>query len=119
MRRVASDTGVPLVDAHALLEAEVPGGILDGSLLVDHVHPDFDGHQMIAAAVLEAMADAGWVQPKTNWRREAEKIFAAHFETLDDFYFLRGQRTLEAVGGWTRGQAAGPPASARFPGAKQ
>jgi lysophospholipase L1-like esterase len=119
LRQLAADSGVPLIDAHALLEAEIPGGILDGSLLVDHVHPDFDGHQMIAAAILEAMAKQGWVRPKPGWRGEAEDAFAAHFETLDDFYFLRGQRTLESVGGWTRGKATGPPASERFPDAKR
>lgn len=115
MRRVADDEGIPCLDAHALLEAQTPHGILDDALLVDHIHPGFDGHQLIAAALLELMEQAGWVQPRADWRERAQAAWQRHFESLDYTYFARGQRFLKSLEGWTQGRGDGPPAAQRFP----
>src|SRR5690606_15683925 len=68
MRRVAEETGTPRLDAHALLEAGTPQRILDDSLLVDHIHPGFAGHQQIADALVELMAREGLASPSPGWR---------------------------------------------------
>ena len=75
-------------------------GILGGPWLVDHVHPSFEGHQLIADALVELMADQGSVDPHDGWRNEAHAAYRRHFESLDEMYFLRGQRTLNSV--WAR-----------------
>lgn len=115
LRRVAQDERVPLLDAHALLEAQTPQGILDDSLLVDHVHPGFSGHQSIAAALVELLAEEDRVQPRPEWRAAAETAWQAHFQSLEYTYFARGQRYLRSLEGWTQGRADGPPAAERFP----
>ena len=108
LRDVASDTGVPLLDAHALLEAQSRNGILGGRLLVDHVHPSIEGHQQIAFALLEQLAEQGRVTLPPDWKMQATAAFKQHYDSLSDFYFADAQRTLERVRYWTRGEADGP-----------
>ncbi|NOX54059.1 MAG: SGNH/GDSL hydrolase family protein, partial [Planctomycetes bacterium] len=59
MRRVAAETKRPILDAHRLLEGQCPHRILGDYLLVDHVHPSFRGHQIIANALADVMAERG------------------------------------------------------------
>jgi len=108
IRRVAEEEGVPLIDAHALLEGRTPHGILDGKYLVDHVHPSFEGHQIIAREIIHNWIQTGLVRPCPDWKEDFDRANAAHFAALGDFYFLRGQRTLEALRAWTQGNADGP-----------
>ncbi len=115
LQRVADERGIPLLDAHALLEARMPHGILDDALLVDHIHPGVDGHQAIAAALLEQLAEQGFVTPKSGWEPRARHVWKQHFESLDYTYFARGQRFLQNLEGWTQGRSQGPPAAERFP----
>lgn len=105
---VSDETGTPLIDAHALLEAQSRNGILGGRLLVDHVHPSIEGHQQIALALIEQLAAQGRISLLPDWKSKASGAFKTHFESLPDFYFADGQRTLERVRYWTHGEAEGP-----------
>jgi lysophospholipase L1-like esterase len=113
--RVADEEGIPHLDAHALLEADAPPGILGDGRLVDHVHPAPEGHQAIARAILEIMTEHNLVRPDADWRSAAERAFQAHDASLPDFYFLKEQRTIDSLRAWTRGEADGPQAEDRFP----
>jgi hypothetical protein len=115
LRRVAGELEVPLVDAFALLEARCPEGILDGSVLVDHVHPSIESHQLIANALIETLAARGWFHPAPDWRDRAGPAYREHVAGLDDLYFLHGRDTLARVALWAKGRADGPPAAERFP----
>ncbi len=108
MRNVATETDTPLLDAHDLLERESRNGILGGGLLVDHVHPSIEKHQTIALALLEQLATLGHVALPADWKPLTEPPFAAHFKSLTDFYFADGQRRLDGLRYWTRGEADGP-----------
>lgn len=35
---------------------------------VDYVHPDLRGHELLADVLLHALADAGWLAPRPEWR---------------------------------------------------
>lgn len=113
--RVAGEERVPHLDAHALLEQDSPHGMLGDGWLVDHVHPSPEGHQRIAVALLAMMADMGLVAPGDEWRASCDAAFQDHMSGLPDFYFLKGERTIESLRAWTRGDAAGPRAEERFP----
>ncbi len=115
MRCVAADLKVSLLDAHQLLEQRSRHGILGGPLLCDRVHPSFEGHQMIADALIDQMAGAGFVKLPTSWEKAAHQAYQAHFKSLEDSYFLKGRRTLETVEKWTQGEADGPPIETRAP----
>lgn len=108
MRDVSTDTDTPLLDAHSLLESRSRDGILGGGLLVDHVHPSIEGHQQIALVLIERLAELGHVPLPKDWRDTVAAAFSRHFDSLSAFYFADGQRTLERVRFWTRGEADGP-----------
>ncbi|MFQ5732537.1 MAG: SGNH/GDSL hydrolase family protein [Planctomycetaceae bacterium] len=114
MRRVAGQTGTPLIDAHALLEADVPAGILGDELLVDHIHPSpIKGHQKIARALAKKLQELGVFHPARDWATNRQSAFQKHRDSLPDLYFPRGQRTLWALREWAAGRADGPPIESR------
>lgn len=103
--RIARETGVPLVDMHALLEAKSPGSILGDDWLVDHIHPSIEGHQLVADAILEEMVRSGWVSLQDDWRYWKQTLYDQHFTSLPMEYFIRGQQTLERLRLWAMGRA--------------
>ncbi|WP_437202595.1 GDSL-type esterase/lipase family protein [Planctomicrobium sp. SH664] len=113
--RVVISEEIPYLDAHELLESQTDHGILGGYWLVDHVHPSFEGHQLIAVQLLQKMAEAGWVQPTPDWYARSQAAFRQHFQSLDRVYFHEGQRKLQLLKEWTKGNADGPPVESRFP----
>ena len=106
---------VPLLNTHDLLERETRHGILDNSMLVDHVHPTFDGHQIVGLALVKVMQDLLLVDPPTGWQSQAKTRFARHLDSLPRIYFLRGERNLDGLRYWAQGLADGPPVETRFP----
>ncbi len=115
LKETVRDTETPWLDAHALLEADCRQKILDGQWLIDHVHPTIPGYQRIADALVEKLEEQGFAQPAKDWQTRAHRVYEKHVDSLGRFYWERGVRTLDAVKGWTQGQAAGPPAAERFP----
>ena len=113
LQRVARDTETPLVNAHAVLERQVPDGILGDFLLVDHIHPSIRGHQMIAERLASVVMELVDLTPSADWRQQAHAQWKRRFESLDAMYFLHGKRTLEALRAWTKGRADGPPIESR------
>lgn len=110
---VAARNDVPLLDAHQLLERETRHGILDSSILVDHVHPSFGGHQLIAMALVEPLQELSIVKPRPNWQPLARTAFQASFDELPDVYFAKGEQRLTNLRYWTQGMADGPPVESR------
>ena len=113
MSRVAERNNVPLLDAHRLLEEQTRHGILDSSMLVDHIHPSFDGHQLIAIALVAQLRQVALVSPQEGWQPRAKKEFQRHFEQLPDIYFAKGEQNLANLRNWTQGMADGPPIESR------
>jgi len=111
--QVAARNDVPLLDAHQLLEQETRHGILDSSILVDHVHPSFGGHQLIAMALVENLQELSIVKPQPNWQPLARAAFQSSFEQLPDVYFAKGEQRLTNLRYWTQGMADGPPVESR------
>ena len=116
MQRVAAANQVPFVNLHAFLEHKTDSGILGDEWLVDHVHPSFSGHQEIAIYLIDEFAEQGWIgHPGPDWETRARERFKTHFASLDKTYFHRGQRMLQSLRGWTRGDKDGKPVEERFP----
>lgn len=116
--RVASDSDAPLLDAFALIESRCPHRILSDAMLLDHVHPTFEGHQLISEALFDVMRQRGWVTPTapafvTGTRSDRLALrtaaYEAHMATLDEAYYLRGRRELEALRRWSRDRARHKP----------
>ncbi len=112
---ISDQSGTPLLDSHALLEARTRNGILGRLWLIDHIHPTIDGHQLIGVELVALMESMRLVEPSPGWRTRTESACAAHVDALPGLYFLRGEQTIERVRYWSQGLADGPPAEDRFP----
>jgi lysophospholipase L1-like esterase len=115
LAEIARDTNTPLIDAHKLLEQKESSGILGGYLLVDHIHPSFQGHQLLADAIAQKMVQQEWLQPNDEWETRKKNAYANQISSLDDLYYVHCQRTLRALREWTKGRADGPPIEKRTP----
>jgi len=113
LQRVAGESR--FLNAHEILESQTESGILGDFWLVDHVHPSFSGHQLIALHLVQRLAHEGAVDLGAGWEQDARTAFELHFESLDATYFHRGQRMLAALKKWTQGRADGPHVQTRFP----
>jgi lysophospholipase L1-like esterase len=111
--RVTRDTHTPKVDVRRLFEEASPHGIPGEKLLIDHVHPRIRGHQMIADALLTAMAEQGWVAPSGDWRPARDAAYQRQLASLEYGYFVRGEEHLHGLRLWTQGRAR--PGKRTFP----
>jgi lysophospholipase L1-like esterase len=105
IRRTAADTGTPLVDLRALFDRESRVGIPGDDLFLDHVHPTIDGHQLIAVALLESMAEQSLLAPREDWRERAKPLIRRQMGSLDAVYFERGRQRLDGLRRWAQGRA--------------
>ena len=105
IRRVAADTGTPLVDIRGLFDRRSPVGIPGDDQFMDHVHPKIDGHQEIAAALVEAMAAQSLLTPAEGWRERGKLLIKRQIGKLDNAYFDRGNQRLDALRRWAQGRA--------------
>lgn len=108
MQNVVDEKGVQFFDIDELMTAYSNNGITDSKFLVDHIHPSFRGNQLIAERMLEVLAAGLAVALPGDWKEQAQVRFKLHLASLEDLYYLKGQRSLEALRMWTQGKADGP-----------
>ena len=102
---VAESTGTPVIPVRQLFEARCEHGIPGGFLLVDHVHPSITGHQMIAELLMDQMASEAILVPQSDWQTDRDARYQTHMESLDDKYYIEGQRRLRGLQSWAQGRA--------------
>jgi hypothetical protein len=73
--------------------------------LVDHVHPSFEGHQLIANALADELVAEGVLTARPGWETERQQRYNAHLASLPAFYFLEGQERLRGQNMWAQGRA--------------
>lgn len=105
VQQVARRSAIPLLDLQAFFEERTPAGIAGREWLVDHVHPNLRGHQLIATALIERLQNVSVLgEPGDDWKKEVDDRYAAHLSRLDFMYFERGQERLRGLRRWTRGE---------------
>ena len=105
IRRTASESGTPLVDADALIAAQSRSGFPDRQWLVDHVHPTLSGHQLLADALAEKMAELRLFKPQPDWQAARDAAYRGRLQSLDHVYFQRGKDRLRSEQMWAHGLA--------------
>jgi lysophospholipase L1-like esterase len=108
LRRIAELEHAPLVDIEGDFSETNSMRAAGNEWMVDHVHPTIEGHQRIAAALLNEMIRQGWVRPiqdQPTYQAARREAFRRHLATLDESYFGRGQQRLEGLRRWTQGRA--------------
>jgi lysophospholipase L1-like esterase len=101
---VGRETKTPVVDLVADFAARSEGGILGNALMVDHVHPSIAGHQVVAEVLLDEMVHEGFLKPVAGWKRERDRLYRKQLDSLDDFYYLMGEKHLENLRLWAQGR---------------
>lgn len=110
MQAVAAETGIPFLNAAEILQQECPQEILSDHILVDHIHPSFGGHQIIAVRIVQWMLQQNLAtQEVLDWEVSSRRRFEQHVQSLDNMYFLKGRRRLQDLQGWAAGRSEGPP----------
>lgn len=102
--RVTGETGTPLVDIGGLFDQLSRGGIPGKDWLVDHVHPTIPGHQKIAEAILDKLADLQIVHPVAGWENQRDRRYREHFDSLEPIYFLHAEQRLHGLQIWAHGR---------------
>jgi len=101
---VARETGTPVLDLVQIFEAQSQGGILGDDWLVDHVHPSIKGHQFVAQLLVDELVREGRLRVSPGWEAERDRRYEAQMASLDDFYFLKGQKQLGNLRLWAQGR---------------
>ena len=107
LQQMAQKQRWKLVDAPQQLAQQCPGGILDQTVLEDHVHPTIEGHQTIGKALFDLATEHWGIPREGNSEVEIEAVFQTHFQSLPSAYFQRGRDRLQALNLWARGRAIG------------
>jgi hypothetical protein len=103
---VADQQQVPCVDAEALFADVSEHGIVGQRWLVDHVHPTFEGHQLLGETIAEVFVNQKLVKiTNSKWRDQRATVYREHLKTLGEEYFHRGKQRLEGLLLWTQGRA--------------
>jgi len=101
---VGKETLTPVLDLVPIFSAKSQGGILGDDWLVDHVHPSIRGHQLIGQYLLEEMVRQKWLTPTPGWEAERNRLYQEQMASLDDYYYLKGQKHLGNLRLWAQGR---------------
>jgi len=113
--------GTPLVDAKAMIEERTEDGIPGDEWLLDHVHPSISGHQLIADAICQAMAEMDLIRMPDHWQTMRAPLWQDHLmpdhwqtmraplwqdhlASLNDAYYAQGAARLKRLQDWSRGR---------------
>ncbi|MBD3235273.1 MAG: tetratricopeptide repeat protein [Candidatus Eisenbacteria bacterium] len=80
IRAAARAREVALVDIDSLMTARAPGGILGEEFFLEHLHPNLQGHALIAVSIARELADRGWGAPPAQWRWDRHLSVEAYLE---------------------------------------
>ncbi len=106
VKDIALEEQVPLLDADQLFCDRSEGRLVGNKWLVDHVHPNIEGHQLLAAELCEMILQRGWLTEQgAEWRLARKERWRTHLASLHEDYFVRGKQRLEGLMLWTQGRA--------------
>ena len=102
--QVAVDHKIPLVKVKQRFSSLSEGMISGENLFIDHVHPNFRGHQVIAEEIMKALQKLEIIKPTAGWEDRREKLYLEQWGSLEPIYFERGRQRLEGLKKWSEGR---------------
>ena len=105
VRTVAAEYELALIDLPGILEADsrerYGHSILGDEYLLDHVHPDFPVHGLIAEQVIDVLLENGTVRRDPAWSEEKRQAVSDRLEaSLDREYYAQRDHNLSKVLAW-------------------
>lgn len=71
IRRLGRELEVPVADADSAFAAASPDGLVGRNLMMEHLHPNFDGYRLLAATLARAIASTSALAPPGEYRPDA------------------------------------------------
>jgi len=106
VRDIAIEHRVSVLDADQLFRSKSPNGLVGRTWLIDHVHPNIEGHQLLGEALVELFLKSSLVKSRNeNWAEARPEHYRTHLSKLGEAYFIRGQQRLQGLMLWTQGRA--------------
>ncbi len=103
---VAHRYRTPLVDAEFLFADRSHHGLVGNRWLVDHIHPNLEGHQLLGEELAQLCFEKEiFPAPVGDWKIRRQKLFNDHLSQLNEAYFQRGKQRLAGLLLWTQGRA--------------
>jgi len=99
---VATRYKLPLVDMRELIEVKSTHRIPDQEWLLDHVHPNINGHQLIADALTDVIIKTQQMPVSESWRDQQNQLWQAHLLSLKEGYYQEGFEHLMMLKTWSR-----------------
>lgn len=97
-------TGTPLLDARRLFVDTAEQGLPGDEQLIDHVHPNIEGHQKIAELLFDHMVEENLLVPEIDWRERQNQRFKENYASLPENYFPESVARLRGLQKWTQGR---------------
>jgi GDSL-like Lipase/Acylhydrolase family len=106
VREIATKNQVMMLDADDLFQSKSPQRLVGKRWLIDHIHPNIEGHQLLGEALAELLVQSSWLKPsKEIIPATRTTLYRKHISKLGEDYFIRGQQRLEGLLMWTQGRA--------------
>jgi lysophospholipase L1-like esterase len=103
---VARRYHIPLLKVDSLFSERSPHGLVGNRWLVDHIHPNLEGHQLLGELLAELCIEQGIVPAaNTTWQEQRTQIAAGHLAQINEAYFQRAKQRLAGLLLWTQGRA--------------
>ncbi len=106
---IADQYHIPLVDVRRLIKERTKDGIPGNEWLLDHVHPNIKGHQLIADSLHKAMEEKGFVYTPDHWKAKRNDLRKQHLASINEAYYEHGAQTLKRLQEWSRGRIPNSP----------
>ncbi len=99
IRSVARSAAIPVADADSAFDASSPSGIVGSSLMLEHLHPNFDGYLLLAKVYAQTLRSASILGPADGWRTDSS-LSDAHFKQaacVTDLDLLAGAYRIQSL----------------------
>ncbi len=99
IRSIASGAPIALADADSAFDASSPSGITGNTLILEHLHPSFDGYLLLAKLYAQTLRGHSILAPAKRWVTN-DSLTDAHFrETarVTSFDLQAGAYRIEAL----------------------
>ncbi len=70
IRQICAANAVPIADAEKVFNEQSPGGIVGHNLMIEHLHPNFDGYFLLAKTFFQSMAKHNILAPNNEYKWE-------------------------------------------------
>lgn len=96
IEQVGAEEQVPVLDLVTEFERASPEGLVGEDLFLEHVHPNINGHLVIADSIARFLREKGYIRPRKEWewqrlKQAREYVLRTGF---DQAQYLNAQYTI-------------------------